>query len=582
VNIRDRAVVAALVLALLALGGVLALPRQADAPRPEPSMPEIEMPGPVVLREGVVGVPASITPVTARSRAERALVGLVFSGLVRLGPGTTYQPDLAASWSSDETGTIWTFVLRDDAVWHDGTPVTAADVVFTVGALKSPDAAGAAAGAWADVTAEEVDDRTVRFILGTPIGGVLALATQPLLPAHLLADIPYADLATSEFAMLPIGSGPFTLTELDAGHATLVPVSGIVEPLPEEPVEDPEATPVATPSGDSLATPEPEPVTGLPRPYLDQLEVWFYPDEASLARALDAGEVDAASGLSAAGLSGLAADPGLDRHVYPTTTLSVVLLNLRPSHKELRDAKVRAALLAAIDRDGLVAVALGGNATRADALVPPTSSAFDATSAGIVAFDRKAAAKALEDADWTKKGGRWVAPGAKAAYALEVLGVPASSNPRLAAVAEHVRAAWSDFGFEVKTVELRGPALATRLREGTFTAAVVDIAEGLEPDLYPLLATSQVRAMGSNLAGYQDPALDPLLEAARKPGTDEERATAWKALLVGLAARQPLLPLAWNDEIMVARGLDGLTPRLIADTGDRYWDVLAWRLAADR
>ena len=53
------------------------------------------MPPRVVYREGVVGRPESITPVTARSRAERTLVGLVFSGLVRLGPGTTYQPDLA-------------------------------------------------------------------------------------------------------------------------------------------------------------------------------------------------------------------------------------------------------------------------------------------------------------------------------------------------------------------------------------------------------------------------------------------------------------------------------------------------------
>ena len=43
-----------------------------------------------------------------------------------------------------------------------------------------------------------------------------------------------------------------------------------------------------------------------------------------------------------------------------------------------------------------------------------------------------------------------------------------------------------------------------------------------------------------------------------------------------------MLPLAWEDEIVLARGLDGVTPTLIADTGDRYWDVLAWRLAADR
>jgi ABC-type transport system substrate-binding protein len=175
-----------------------------------------------------------------------------------------------------------------------------------------------------------------------------------------------------------------------------------------------------------------------------------------------------------------------------------------------------------------------------------------------------------------------VAPGAQKAYILEILSVPSAANPRLAAVAADVRDQWVAFGFATTLVEVKGADLATRLRAGDFTAAVVDIAEGLEPDLYPLLATSQVRASGTNLAGYQDTALDPLLEAARKPGTPEERAAAWKALLAGLAERVPMLPLAWNNEVMLVRGVDGITTRLIADTGDRYWDVLAWRLAADR
>ncbi|MCJ7711593.1 MAG: ABC transporter substrate-binding protein, partial [Chloroflexi bacterium] len=143
-NRRDRAIVAVLAIVLIVIGGALALPRNADAPEPD-ARPEITMPPPVVYREGVVGTAESITPVTARSRAERSLVGLVFSGLVRLGPGTSYQPDLADSWSTDAEGRTWTFKLRDDAVWHDGEPVTAEDVVFTVDVRKSPDAAGATA-----------------------------------------------------------------------------------------------------------------------------------------------------------------------------------------------------------------------------------------------------------------------------------------------------------------------------------------------------------------------------------------------------------------------------------------------------
>ena len=115
---------------------------------------------------------------------------------------------------------------------------------------------------------------------------------------------------------------------------------------------------------------------------------------------------------------------------------------------------------------------------------------------------------------------------------------------------------------------------------------------GAVPGAYPwtflplgatrLPASSQVRNPGSNLSGFQDPKLDDLLEAARKPAAQPDRVAAWKALLAGIGARIPMLPLAWGEESMFVDGVEGITPTLIGDTGDRYWDVLAWRLAADR
>src|SRR4051794_29088180 len=75
-------------------------------------------------REGVLGHPSSVSPLTARTQADRDLVALVFSGLVRNGPSGTVVPDLAERWSVDESGSVWTFQLRQDATWHDGHPVT--------------------------------------------------------------------------------------------------------------------------------------------------------------------------------------------------------------------------------------------------------------------------------------------------------------------------------------------------------------------------------------------------------------------------------------------------------------------------
>ena len=570
---RDGAFVAALVLILVVIGGAIALPRPAPsaAGSAQPT-PGITLPPPVTYREGVVGSPTSVTPVTARSRADRTLVGLVFSGLVRPAAAGGYEPDLAESWTTDAAGTTWTVKLRPDATWHDGVPVTADDVVYTVEALKSPDSAGGMSGAWAEVTAKALDARTVQFTLATPIAGFLAVLCQPLLPAPLLAEVPLADLAGSDFARLPVGTGPFSLVELDGTHAVLEPAGSLAAP----------GDPTPGPSLDSLATPLPAPTAVRPAPYIERIEVDFYDTEAAMADALRNGEIDGAAGFTPPESSGLAGTNGLERLRYPTTTLSTALLNLRPDHPELGDAAVRQALLAAIDRDALVAGTLAGDAVRADALVPPASWAFDATAAPPVAYDPSAAGKALTEAGWKKVGGAWTAPKAKAPYALEVLTVPASASPRLNAVASFVRDAWASLGFKVNLVELPAADLATRLRAGDYTAAVVDISTGLEPDLYPLLASSQVRASGMNLSGYQDPALDKLIEAARAPGSAEARSAAWKALLAAINQRMPILPLAWVDEVFIERGVSGPTPRLIVEPGDRFGDVLAWRLAADR
>jgi peptide/nickel transport system substrate-binding protein len=580
-NTRDRAITGVLVLLLVVLGVAIARP---DVPAAGPVETGEPTPGPTlppqaVYREGVVGVPASITPVTARNRAERTLVGLVFSGLVRLGPGNTYKPDLAERWAVDDKGTTWTFTLRDDAVWQDGEPVTSADIVYTIQALQSPEVMGAGTAAWADVTVEAPDERTVVFKLGMPVAGFLAAALQPLLPAHLLADLPLSELATSEFAAFPVGSGPYAISEIDDTAAVLVPTSMVLPRLEEPAATD--ASPSPTP--DSLATPLPLPSAVVPTPYIERMELRFFEDEAAVVDAYGAGEIDAVAGLTRDATDALTVITGTERLRYPTTTLESVLLNLRPSHPELRDPRTREALLMAIDRDALVRDVLGGDAVRADALVPPSTRAYLAASPEVVPYDPAKAAKLLKDAGWTmKKNGTIVAPKGKEGYSMQLVTVEAGASPRLAAVTGFVRDAWTKLGMTVDVVEVPVADLAPKLREGDFTATVIDIAGGLEPDLYPLLASTQVRAGGSNLAGFQDTALDTLLEAARKPGTDEERAKAWKALLDSLAAKHPLLPLAWIDEVMLARGLNGTEQRLIRATGDRYWDVLGWRLAADR
>jgi ABC-type oligopeptide transport system substrate-binding subunit len=143
---------------------------------------------------------------------------------------------------------------------------------------------------------------------------------------------------------------------------------------------------------------------------------------------------------------------------------------------------------------------------------------------------------------------------------------------------------WAALGLTVTHVPLApGEFVNGRLATGRFSAAVGDVTVGLDPDLYPLLASSQTVTGGSNVIGLQDPALDALLIAARGPGVETLRRAAYSKLEKQLAAGRFVLPIAFADESIVVRDtLEGPAIRQVAGPADRFWDVLTWRLAADR
>jgi peptide/nickel transport system substrate-binding protein len=578
-TIRDRAVIGLLSLVLVVLTGAVVAPSLAPA-RPNES-PGASLPPLHPYVEGVLGSAATVSPFSSRSAAERAMVALVFRGLVRLGPDDTIVGDLAARWEVDTSGSTWTFHLRDGLVWQDGEPLTSDDVLFTIATLSDPNYLGPGAASWREVVASAPDAKTVVLTLTTPLGGFLEAATQPIAPRHILGDVAPADLPLDAFGRRPVGSGSFRVAALDITHALLVPaVPEIIEPDEGIPGG---ASPKPT---DSLATVAPSVAGGAPLPYLEGIEFRFFADPAALRAAWDAGDLDAASGLAPSDATALAETAGAHLLRYPTTTLLSVTLNLRTTHPEFRDAAVRRALLSAIDRDAIIETVLDGQGTRADGPIPPTSWAFDATSSPPVAFDPEAARAALVAAGWKEAAsGGWTPKNATEPLTIDLLCPEESANPTSFAIAEAIAANWRAIGLTVVQTPLPGAELiGDHLRAGEYGAAVIGIGIGLDPDLYPLLASTQVTASGSNFAGLQDPALDALLVAARAPAADEAaRKAAYAALQVKLASGTYLLPIAFRDEVVVVRdSLEGPRIRAIGSPGDRFWDVLTWRLADGR
>ena len=569
--IRDRWLVPALAVLFVAASAVALAP--SFGPGDALSSPGATFITARRYSEGVVGHATNASPFGARSAADRELVALVFRGLVRLGPDRTIVGDLASAWEVDPSGGSWTFHLRPGMRWQDGEPITSADVVFTISTLADPDYDGPGAASWREVTAVALDPLTVTLRLATPLGGFLQAATQPIAPAHLLADTPPAALPASPFGMHPVGSGPFRLVALDERRAVL----DAARPVATEASAVPGAS-LSTAPATSTAGPD----AAFPMPYLAGIEFDYFDDGAALEAAWNRGALDAASGLDPTEAATLGATTGARLLRYPSSALLAVDLNLRAGHTAFTDPDVRRALLEAIDRNAILADPLLGFGADADGLIPAWAPEFDPTANPAVPFDPAAARAALGKAGWKQTSAGWVPKGATEALTLTLLSADAATNGVAFATADAVAGAWRAIGLTVTHEALpAAELLADRLRPGDYDAAVVPLVIGLDPDLYPLLASSQTRTGGANLSGVQDVALDTLLSAARAPGTPESRQAAYKALETRLSSSLYILPLAFRDEVIVLRNtVEGPAPRPVGGPGDRFWDVLTWRLAA--
>lgn len=163
--------------------------------------------------EGAVGQVDSLNPLfVQQGSVAHDISQLIFSGLTKYDPETgEIVPDLA-EFQRSSNGKEYTFVIKEDAKWHDGQPVTADDVIFTYNTvIANPQFNGAILiyNDYSGVKVTKVDELTVQFLLEQPDSFFLVKTMVGLLPEHLLRDQPVESLDVAPFNFFPIGSGPY-------------------------------------------------------------------------------------------------------------------------------------------------------------------------------------------------------------------------------------------------------------------------------------------------------------------------------------------------------------------------------------
>jgi ABC-type transport system substrate-binding protein len=567
-----------------------------------------------MYREGIVGHPSSINPLTPRSQADQDLVALLFRGLTRAGADGSIVPDLA-TWTASPDGHTYTFTIRSDAYWEDGQPVTAADVVFTIGLVQDPTYSGPVGSSWQGVHAFTAGPNVVNISMTLPIAGFLRQAELPILPSHLLKGTPVSKLADSSFSTRPVGDGPYRIVELDNTHALLERVAAysttpLVEPSPSSsPTLNPSQsalvfatatprilrpTPIPTPTPPPSPTPKPTPavspsITPVPVPAglaltdLTRIEFVFYGNSASAEADFQAGKLDAVGGLRPEETDAALATPGSRLIGYRWASLLSVVINQRSDHPELHDANARTGLLAAINRDQIVASVLQGRGSVADLPIPTWSTAYNYQSVSQTAFGPFDAQGFLTTAGWHETNAGWFAPKETTVFTLELLTPDEASNAVVYRTATRVADAWRSIGLAVQLDAFPATAYLDKLNNGDFGAAIVNFDVGLDPDLGPMLLSSQIGLGGSNVSGFTDPTLDQMLINARKTVDPAARLQAMSAVEQYLSSLLPILPLAFRDyDLVVSNRVWDLVTNEISDPSGRFWDVIDWRLASGR
>ncbi|MGD9049103.1 MAG: ABC transporter substrate-binding protein [Anaerolineae bacterium] len=519
---------------------------------PEPETVEVPVAGGTYV-EGVLGYSERINPILAPAMVpanpvDQDLSTLVFDGLTTLDESGQVSPALALEWEASEDGTVYEFRLREDVLWHDGAPFTAADVAFTVQAMQDPGYQGdpSLGELWRNVSVEQLDSHTVRFTLQESFPSFLQYTSMGLLPAHLLGNVPASDLPTHDFSTKsPVGTGMFTVESVSPDRVVLGANRNYWRP----------------------------------QPFLDRIEFWFYADWEGLLEDYGRGELLGFHPPKLQYLPALVGMPTLNLYSAQSTGLGLVYLNLQDeSLPFFQDQEVRQALLYALDRQMLVDQVMGGQGLVADSPILPTTWAYNS---GVrqYNYDPERAIGLLDASSWMDSDGDLIRDkdGVELAFTLLT-----SDDETMVRMAEEMARQWRAVGVDATILPVSSEAAINFVRTRKFDAVLVEVELTSDPDPYPLWHSTQIES-GQNFSGFASDEADQVMEEARFSTDPEQRIDLYHAFQQIFAEEVPSLPIyypmytyAVNEQVREVQ----LSPLL--HTSDRFRNVQAWYVQTEQ
>ncbi len=477
------------------------------------SRPSLPPPGTVTFL--IESMPASLDPRIGTDVQSERLHSLLFSGLVERDPQMNIRGDLAETWEMPDPLT-YIFHLRRGIYFHDGRPLTSADVKFTFDSILSNAISTPKRSSFRMVRQIDAPDpQTVIFRLTERYASFLWNVARPamgIVPAGAGAD----------FAAHPVGSGPFRFVSAR---------------------QDEDVVLARSPNYFRVAA------------AIDEVHFRVVPDAVVRALELRKGSADIeVNSLTADMVAVLRGNNQLGVSEQPGTNYSYIAVNF--DDPALARREVRQALAYATDRDSIVRYLLRGQARVADDVLPPNSWAYDP---GIAHFgyDPARAAELLEAAGYPRRpelGGMRLH-----------LVLKTSTDEAARSLGAVLQDQWRRVGIDLDLRSLEIATLFSDINRGSFQLYYARWVGGNDdPDMFDFIFNSRrMPPNGANRGHYRNPHLDALLDQARVEPSLVRRRQLFGEVQRIVGEDLPYLSLWYMDNISVHRrrlGNIALTP----------------------
>jgi len=437
--------------------------------------------------------------------------------------------DLAESWESNDDLTEYTFTLREGITWHDGTPFTVDDVIFTVETVLNPDNNAAQRANISTIErVEAVDDSTFTFFLKQPFAAfpVMLGYNRVIFPKHLLGGADFANPA--DFIRNPIGTGPFKFKEQVQGSH------------------------VATEAyADYFGG----------TPLLDSIIFKVIPDGNTRVAQVVAGDVDFAV-IDPPQLKAVEGSDQVEVRLAPQVNYYFFAVN--HSKPNLQDVRVRQALAHAFDRQAIVDNILQGTGEPATGPINPLLGAYYNPDVTTYDVDLDRAAALLTEAGWTKGSDGKLVNAAGETFPILFNGP--SNYPIMVQVITYAQQQLEQLGFEVTLDIVDWPVHLDKYHNLDYDLLMEWWITPPDPDLYAHYHSESP----SNWWAYSNPQVDELASSGRAEKDVESRIQIYHELQQVLADDVPVIYLYYPQEIQAVSTRSKGLPLI------GYRDMLTW------